>query len=297
MVMLLSSMTSAKPPVIVVGMHRSGTTLAVQLLERLGVYAGRDYGSNREARVFKNWNKWLFKQLSATWDRPENATFINVPQLEPHMLRVLEQQVGLLGAVRFLGPARGLRVRDMRRIDFPWAWKDPRNCFTVGAWKRMFPAAKMLHIYRHPLDVAGSLKRREEKRLARFELSMRTRYREAVLEAKQLYCHSFRLLDPMEGVGLWQQYVNAALTGCAPFESETLHCRYETLLEKPEETLGKIVDFLELNASPDGVARAVENVNPSRAFAHRKDPELSMLMAEVSQLPLVRKFSYEAAET
>ena len=53
-------------PIIVVGMHRSGTTLAVEMLEGLGVYVGRKGGSNLEARLFKRVNKWLFAQVNAT---------------------------------------------------------------------------------------------------------------------------------------------------------------------------------------------------------------------------------------
>jgi hypothetical protein len=283
-------------PIIVVGMHRSGTTLAVEMLNGLGVYAGRNGGSNREARVFKHFNKWLFTQVGATWDRPDNAAFASAPELQPHLERVVEGQMGAIGALRFLGPMQGLRYRDLRRIDFPWAWKDPRNCFTVGLWKRFFPDAKMLHIYRHPLDVASSLKKREERRVGSFELTLGTKFSELTLQRKQLYGHSYRLLDPLEGVGLWEQYVGAAFEGCAPFERDTIHCRYETLLEKPEETLGEIAAFLGLEPAPGAIERISQDVNPARAFAHRADPALSALAKEVSHLPLVRKLDYESHE-
>lgn len=280
------------PPIILLGMHRSGTTLVTGLLEELGVFVGLRGGTNREAKLFKHTNKWIFSQLGATWDRPDNAAFASAPEFRSHVDRVIRGQVKGARTIGYLGPARALRTRDLRRLDFPWAWKDPRNAFTVGLWKRVFPDAKIVHVYRHPLDVASSLKRREEARLQRFAPSLRSRLSEKLLVRDQAYCHSFRLLEPLEGVALWEQYVEASFTRCAPFEKDTAHCRYETLLARPEETLRELADFLGLRTTPDTLSRAVAKVNPERAYAHHGDAAIAGLASEISDIPLVEKLDY-----
>lgn len=281
------------PPIILIGMHRSGTTLLTNLLEDLGVFVGLRGGTNREAKLFKYANKWIFSQVGAIWDRPENAAFSYSPRFIPHVDRVLLGQIRGLRTAAYLGLPGALRYRDLRRVDFPWAWKDPRNCFTVGHWKRIFPEAKLVHVYRHPLDVASSLLRREEKRYASFSPSFRTYVAEQLLRRDQLYCHSFRLFDPLEGVALWQQYVEAGFEGCAPFEQDTIHCRYEDLLTQPEESLGEIALHLGLEIKPDALARAMERVNPDRGYAFERDPTMVSLAEEISTLPLVQKLGYQ----
>jgi hypothetical protein len=42
------------PPVIIIGMSRSGTTLLVEMLEQLGLFAGNKKTRNNEALFFYN---------------------------------------------------------------------------------------------------------------------------------------------------------------------------------------------------------------------------------------------------
>jgi hypothetical protein len=47
------------------------------------------------------------------------------------------------------------------RADRPfWGWKDPRTCLFLDLWDRLLPQARYLFLYRHPVDVALSLWRR-----------------------------------------------------------------------------------------------------------------------------------------
>ena len=64
-------------PVIIVGMHRSGTTMLSQLLERLGLFTGEKKDDDYEALFFYKLNEWLLNQANASWDNPHNFSFIS----------------------------------------------------------------------------------------------------------------------------------------------------------------------------------------------------------------------------
>lgn len=66
-----------KEPVIIIGMHRSGTSLLSRVLEQTGVFMGNKKDENNEALFFLKFNDWILKQANATWDNPYNYTCVN----------------------------------------------------------------------------------------------------------------------------------------------------------------------------------------------------------------------------
>ena len=54
-------------PVIVIGMHRSGTTLLVRLLMEMGIYMGRKLLKNAESLYFQRLNREMFSSAGARW--------------------------------------------------------------------------------------------------------------------------------------------------------------------------------------------------------------------------------------
>ena len=60
-----------RPPVIVIGMHRSGTSMLTRFIQDLGVFMGKDLSENDESRFFMNLNRWILFQAGASWDVPE----------------------------------------------------------------------------------------------------------------------------------------------------------------------------------------------------------------------------------
>ena len=57
-------------PIIVIGMHRSGTTLLTRMLEVCGVFWGALPDEYNESAFFQFSNEALFAMASATWDAP-----------------------------------------------------------------------------------------------------------------------------------------------------------------------------------------------------------------------------------
>ena len=59
-----------RPPVIFIGMHRSGTSMLARLLEELGMFFGAVKDQNNEALFFQGLNEWLLGQCGGRWDNP-----------------------------------------------------------------------------------------------------------------------------------------------------------------------------------------------------------------------------------
>jgi hypothetical protein len=57
-------------PLIVIGMHRSGTSLVTQILARAGVFLGSDRNSHDESYFFRGLNDLVFRAAHAEWDWP-----------------------------------------------------------------------------------------------------------------------------------------------------------------------------------------------------------------------------------
>lgn len=57
-------------PFVIVGMHRSGTSLVSRILDQSGVFMGLDLQEDHESRFFIELNKWIYENAGADWARP-----------------------------------------------------------------------------------------------------------------------------------------------------------------------------------------------------------------------------------
>lgn len=133
-----------RPPcVIVLGMHRSGTSLLIGSLEAAGLNLGEvnnaathNRRGNKENESIRSLNDELLKRCGAAWDRPPTS------QIE---WNAAEE-----------GRGRSL-VRPYLQAERPWGFKDPRTIWMVEGWLRLIPGARMVGVFRHPSLVVRSL--------------------------------------------------------------------------------------------------------------------------------------------
>jgi hypothetical protein len=163
--------------------------------------------------------------------------------------------------------------------------------------------ARLVYIVRNGVDVAGSLRVRERRELAR-------RAEEFPAKAKKLAGHSLlerasfkgsaRCLSLDGGFSLWEEYVAEAEAALDRVSNERLVVRYEQFLADPKhrtEGLAAIARFCGLHPTPADIEKAVGQINPGRSNAFLSDPELSAFYDRVRGTPWMAKYGYENLNT
>lgn len=273
-------------PLIVVGMHRSGTRLLASMLSGLGVFMGADRQADAESVTFMQINEAIFHQCGTFWCEPMPVHVI-LAQPE-HVERIAALALEALAArlYEYGGQA------DWRPEGVPaFGWKDPRNTFTLPVWRHLFPSCRVIHIVRHGVDAAASLARR---------------HREACLSAAGgpvpsplvvFQDHALGVLSSRRGwtldeaLTMWEQYVEKARIETAELGERAMEIRFEDLVARPAELVPRLARFCGVPEAAGGEATRFA-VEPGRAFAYRQDPELAAF-AE-ARADVLRRYGYES---
>ncbi len=128
-------------PILILGMHRSGTSCLAGSLEEAGLFlgevntkAGFNAKGNRENRTIMELHDQVLARVGASWDRP--------PTLDPvwtsSETNNFEQAIGTFGTKQV------------------WGLKDPRSLFMLNNWQDLADP-RFIGTFRHPVAVAGSL--------------------------------------------------------------------------------------------------------------------------------------------
>jgi hypothetical protein len=138
------------PPVLVLGMHNSGTTMLAQILHASGLFLGAN-AHHCESNFFSMFvNDRLVMGGGQAWAQ---LPILSVEEVLQHRETV------------------GHVVHDYWWIDYvqwgyngtgPWGIKDPRLCVLLPLYLDWFPDAKLLLIRRDPDDIAASLAHRSK---------------------------------------------------------------------------------------------------------------------------------------
>jgi hypothetical protein len=203
------------PWVLVVGMHRSGTSAITGALGRLGlaVPAPHDLVTGRpdnpvhfESRALTDVDDAVLRAAGGTWSAP--------PLLAPGWERA--------AAVQDVMQRAGRAARRAFPGHGPVVWKDPRTCLLLPLWRAVLPGpVTVVFVWRSPLAVARSLGTRQG-----FTVS--------------------------HGLALWERYNRAALAALAGHEVFVV--RYEDMLAGPDVTLRGLAGWLEETRRVPGVA-------------------------------------------
>jgi len=214
----------------IAGMHRSGTSMITRLLHLCGMYLGRQedllppsvfnpdgYWENEN---FVKFNDLLLMLLGGSWENP--------PEVPDNWLRIVHVEGIRQKAKRLLAP---LRVR------FFSGWKDPRNSLTLGFWRAIAPELKVVVAFRHPLEVALSLNRRDGMEL-------------------------------IKGMELWYVYNHRLWSQC---DNKFFIIEYEEALNRPDEILLSFFNWADISVPYERIRQAIGAVKVDyRHFDHRK---------------------------
>ncbi len=276
-------------PVIIVGMHRSGTTMVTKMLENLGLFVGDQKEVNNEALFFWNINNWIFDIALCRADLPYNFRYLN-PRTKEILVNDLQHFISSPKKKKFLGNKYN-HFKSIKELDFPWGWKDPKNSFTIDLWKEIFPDAKVLHIYRNPIDSISSFIERDLVMKNRYTLNWKKKLKRDFLISHN-YHTNFRLYSLEEGYNLWEEYVSR----CVELEKsfpDMKHVRYEDFLANPASQLEEIARFCGLQFSPSDIKEQVKSVKSDRSFAFIRNPEAMEVYLNIKDKPLMKLLHYD----
>jgi uncharacterized LabA/DUF88 family protein len=133
-------------PLIIVSMHRSGSSLVASLLQSAGLQIG--------------------ERLAEAKDNNVRVFFENLDFVEFHRDLLGSQGLNQDGWTREkkikvddLFTDRAKQLIAQNSTDTYWGWKDPRTTLFLKFWAELLPEAKFLLIFRSPWEVVDSLYR------------------------------------------------------------------------------------------------------------------------------------------
>lgn len=147
---------------VVLGMHKSGTTLVARLLHEAGIAMGSFDASlgYSEGQVFERHatqaaNRALLRglqipSLESVWRRRRRPALdaaghpTNRDSQAYVRFRALECRLQRPGSAEALRPV----VEACERAGGDWGFKDPRTCLTYAAWRRVLPRHRVVAVTR-----------------------------------------------------------------------------------------------------------------------------------------------------
>jgi hypothetical protein len=227
-------------PIIVLGMHRGGTSLVGELLHAWGASAGQKEllipadEDNRqgywEYLPFVRFNQHLLESAGASWVVPlsrEDDVLLEASSLEPIKR---QEAVSLIGSMP---------------VDKPWFWKDPRTSVLLPFWKRVWGPVTYVIAVRHPIEIAMSLRKRNR-------------------------------LPVSASLLLWQKYMIDTLAHTEGTASR-IFMDFDELIRDPEAECQRLASFLEGEYGPSNQLESLSTmrraVNPSQRH-HRSMVQL-----------------------
>ncbi len=149
---------------VVIGMHRSGTSMMTRLLNMSGAYFGKDKDSTGanlenpkgfwERRDVRNLNDYILHSLGFDWDRVSNFDVNAVP-----------------ADLKAKFKEEGRKILDRMDVAPTYVLKEPRFCLLYPLWRELLDDPFCIFVSRNPIECAISLRQRNDFQLS-FGLSL-----------------------------------------------------------------------------------------------------------------------------
>ena len=227
----------SRPPIFVLGIDRSGTSMVSELLFRWGAHAGAqdllcaaDEGNPQ--------GYWEYQPMQAFFTELMNSAGVSI--WDPELSQAMRRQVSDPELRR-----RAMELAaEMGAPDRPWFWKDSQLIFSLPFLREVFPSAVYLITLRNPYDSAVSY---EKLRIP------------APLQNK-VRLIGYTLLR-------WQHLMVSICEELKSYPRKLL-VSYEALVSSPREQCARICRFLDAAYGPadDSEVRAermAQSINPN----------------------------------
>jgi hypothetical protein len=234
-----------RPPVLIIGAHRSGTSATAHALQILGLQIGQQLDSHWEPRLLQQLHEDYLKGVGGAWHNPEPfIQSIQTREGERHCLDYLRQNIerDFRRIFGYRRNPRGLWLLARLKLGARWGWKEPRTTLFASVWRQVFPGARILHVVRDPRTAAASIRERERRFQAAGDVP---RGRTDDLD----YC-----------LELVRSYV--AVGESAAAAGNYLQLRFEELQKRPSEALEQTGHFCGLRFNGRQLAAAAATIRP-----------------------------------
>lgn len=144
-------------PVIIAGMHRSGTSLLARMLNRLGVNFSSDLlpkdvdnpdGYQEDNAFLSLQRRWFSESIVDNQNGWRDWGWNSI------------QSISSLGHASWKNKAKQLLNHRENNIGSGrWGWKDPRTTLLLPFWRHLRPELMLVGIYRAPWDISDALQR------------------------------------------------------------------------------------------------------------------------------------------
>ena len=264
------------PPVLLLGMHRSGTSLLSRMLSELGLFVGEDLQDDHEPVFFIRGNNWLLRQGQATWDYPVRfRSAVADPSFRTRLVERLPSRLTGKRLCQYIGARHEREFRQHHALSFPWGWKDPRNTYTLPVWREIYPEARIIHITRHVVDVAHSLVLRERPAWQQMKSWVKAATLVWPRDADGKRVSPTRCTTLHGAFSLWEEYMCEARRDVSELGNRACEVSYEAFLEEPVPVLEKLCHFIGLPFETGRITHGIRSIDRHRAYAYRRDPGLS----------------------
>ena len=224
-------------PVLIFGMHRSGTSLAVKLLEKIGGFFGADQQADNESMSFLLANEAIFRSVGATWDNPGAVrSALDNHQTFNEVFVGVKKYLSNHGIDQF-------GTDQIERAPF-WGWKDPRLTFTFRVWRQAFPGARAIIMKRHGHAVAQSLSRRHKNLINRYNQKFHKNIPEDSNFSIGKIEFNAKILDLQTSIFLWDEYMQEIDRLKSLYYADILVLDYAEAAESPEKFVQDVSRFL-----------------------------------------------------
>ena len=276
-------------PILISGMHRSGTSMVTNILYKCGLIIGKKLDVNNESLFFQRINIWMMSLMGSSWDNPSSFKKVD-SKIKKDIVSQLENLISSRANTLYFGWASIIKKDSFYNITEPWGWKDPRNIFTQDIWRQVFPGMKTIEIIRHPIDTASSLMNRQKKEITLDINRKKTSANvvKALLSISHTNYNSSMILNSYQDCfKLIESYYNQIAIEQSQYR---LVVRFEDIMENPEVEVLSLLDYCELSVGKAKFDQILSSIDSTRKYAYKNNSKLTDL--ENTCAALINKMGY-----
>jgi len=300
-------MPNNSAPLIIIGMHRSGTSMLTHLLRELGIFVGKKLDPNHEALFFQNINDWLLQMAGADWAYPSSfQELLTHKFLRRQCTNIIRIWMSTHFCSTYTGIWNFVRYHSIFKLPFHWCWKDPRSTITLPIWLDILPKAKVLYLVRNGVDVANSLMKRSYKIIKRSVQNPLFKKSKSRINVPKWYrgwrtplyppsiLDSARCLSLRSAFELWEEYMKIADENLEDLpQKQTITVKYEDFLENGVQMLDELCHFIGLPVNSNRITYLNNKyIINSRAYAYKKNPHLNEFYSTIRCHTYMKKYGY-----